>query len=210
MSDKTIRVIKNGPFIVKNIDKLVDGNGNSLKTQENMALCRCGNSKTRPFCDGSHNDDFIDEKAENRCLDRVDVYKGSRITVYDNRGVCSHHRYCVEQLPSVFKRGERKWIHPDEAEPEEIIKICKMCPSGALSYGFEDGKRINKGLSGEDGIFIAIEEIHGENGPYEVNGNIELKTNDGEMPESDKHYTLCRCGKSKNKPFCDGTHLKYK
>jgi CDGSH-type Zn-finger protein len=210
MSDKTIKISKNGPLIVKNVKKLIDGNGNSLDILDTMVLCRCGKSKQKPFCDGSHNDGFDDKKAENRCRDSVDVYKGERITVYDNRGVCSHHRYCVEKLPSVFRRGERKWIHPDEAEPDEIIKICEICPSGALSYGFEGQKRINKGVSEEDKITIAEEKIHGENGPYEVNGAIKLNIDDGEMPESEKHYTLCRCGKSKNKPFCDGTHLKHK
>lgn len=210
MGDKKIIASKNGPFIAKNIDILIDGKGKSIDTRYTMALCRCGRSKRQPFCDGSHNDGFMDVKFENRCMDRVDVYKGKRITVYDNRGVCSHHRFCVEMLPSVFKRGERMWIHPDEAEPEEIIKICELCPSGALSYGFEDNERINKGVSEDDKITIADEDKHGKNGPYEVNGNIMLVTDDGEKPESENHYTLCRCGRSKNKPFCDGTHLKHK
>ena len=210
MSDKIIKVLKNGPLVAKNIDCFVDGNGKNLETRDTMVLCRCGKSERKPFCDGSHNEGFMDEKAENRCRDRVDVYMGQRITVYDNRGVCSHHRYCVEKLPFVFRRGERRWIHPDEAEPEEIIEICEMCPSGALSYGLAADERINKGTSDENKITIARVDGHGENGPYEVNGDVELMTADGEMPESEKHYTLCRCGKSKNKPFCDGTHLKYR
>ena len=210
MSDKTIKVSKNGPLIVKNVDCFIDGNGNKIISREIMSLCRCGKTKNPPYCDGSHNEGFDDGKAENRCQDRVDVYRSKRITVYDNRGVCSHHRYCVDKLPSVFKRGERYWIHPDEAEPEEIIEICQMCPSGALSYGFEEGERINRGTSNEDKITIAEKESHGDHGPYEVNGSIELENENGEKPESQEHYTLCSCGRSKNKPFCDGTHLKQK
>jgi hypothetical protein len=100
----------------------------------------------------------------------------------------------------VFRLGERPWIQADRDKVERVIEIIDRCPSGALRYT-RNGKL---GPTRNDPPGIRIRK----NGPYEVEGNIPLRTdhwNDGAMHD---HYALCRCGASKNKPFCDGSHWK--
>jgi CDGSH-type Zn-finger protein len=92
--------------------------------------------------------------------------------------------------------GIEPWINPDAETVEKIIRTVKKCPSGALSYSI-DGVLHDK-YSDQSEIKIT------ENGPYFVKGTIEL--HDDDHPESEEHYALCRCGKSGNKPFCDGQH----
>jgi len=98
----------------------------------------------------------------------------------------------------VFRREGSPWIHPDAASADDIARIIEKCPSGALSYTRD--AVLHKDLEREPAIRIA------RGGPYEVVGGPELADPDGCHPESAEHYTLCRCGESRNKPFCDGTH----
>ncbi|GAH84748.1 unnamed protein product, partial [marine sediment metagenome] len=160
-------------------------------------LCRCGNSKNKPFCDGTHGKTgWTDEKLEGRQPRKIDSYKSKKITIHDNRGICSHVGFCTDGLPKVFQIGVEPWINPDAETVGKIIQTIEKCPSGALSYSI-DSVLYNK-FSEHPEIKIT------EDGPYFVKGSIEL--HDKDRPESEEHYTLCRCGKSKNKPFCDGQH----
>jgi CDGSH-type Zn-finger protein len=195
----SIQPSTNGPYLVKDLKDLKNSKGESFEPQAMMALCRCGQSSNKPFCDGTHlKVGFTGEKSEERQPDRVDDYVGKDITVHDNRGVCSHRGYCTDNLPSVFRMRQEPWIDPDGASAEEIIRVIEMCPSGALSYT-KDGV-LHKELDREPGITIT------KDGPHDVVGGIELDDPDGNTPESKEHYTLCRCGASKNKPFCSGEH----
>ena len=199
MSEKiSITPSKNGPLIVRNLDKLIDKEGNVEVIEKKMvALCRCGLSGRKPYCDGTHaKEGWSDEKLDGRQPRKVDSYKGRNITIHDDRGICSHAGYCTDGLPTVFKMDSEPWIDPDAEEVEKIIETIKKCPSGALSYTI-DGVLYNK-FSDHPEIKIS------KNGPYVVKGPIELNGED--HPESEDHFALCRCGKSKNKPFCDGTH----
>jgi len=128
----------------------------------------------------------------------VDDYIGKGVTIHDNRGVCSHVGYCTDNLPSVFLMGKEPWIDPNGAPVADVIRVIKMCPSGALSYSVE-GKKHDT-LDREPGVSLR------KDGPYTVVGGIQLEDYDKSTPQSKEHYTLCRCGGSKNKPFCDGTH----
>lgn len=194
-----IKPLKNGPLQVKNLEKFTNSRGESIEIKSTMALCRCGESKNKPFCDGAHSSiGFTDEKSENRVPDKKEHYEGSKITIHDNRGICSHAGFCTDNLPGVFRMGTEPWIDPDGADVGEIKRIIKMCPSGALSYT-EDDKEINE--------FYTEEEIHiAKNGPYYVRGGIEIENTDLGEDASKDHYTLCRCGHSGNKPRCDGAH----
>ncbi len=195
-----IKVSKNGPFIVKNLKTLRNSKGVFIETTPSMTLCRCGDSENKPFCDGMHlKNAFSGEKKEDRAADKVDSYVGKKITIHYNKGVCSHIGHCILNLPAVFRKGKKPWINPDGAEPEEITKVIRTCPSGALSYTI-NGK-IHKEYGHEPELFLV------KNGPYNVIGGIRLEDPDGSKPETQDHYALCRCGESKNKPFCDGTHL---
>lgn len=194
-----ISMIKNGPYKVERLQKFTNSRGEAIAIKPVIILCRCGASQNKPFCDGSHaRIGFTDEKNENRVPDKKDTYKGKSITIHDNRGICSHAGFCTDNLPGVFRTGIEPWIDPDKADIEEIKRIIRMCPSGALSYTEHDTE-INE--------FHDNGEIHiAKNGPYYVRGGIELSDGDLGDAASKEHYTLCRCGKSGNKPRCDGSH----
>jgi len=197
MSEK-IKTSPNGPFIIKGIRQLTEANGNNYPLKDKVnALCRCGYSRSKPFCDGQHaKHNWTDQKEEGRQPRRSDDYKGKEITIHDDRGICSHAGYCTDGLPKVFRMNTEPWIDPDGERVEKIIETIKKCPSGALSYSI-DGVKYDK-FSEQPEIQIT------EDGPYYVKGNIALE--DEDSPESEEHYALCRCGNSKNKPFCDGQH----
>lgn len=194
-----ITVLKNGPLTVKGLKKFTNSRNEPVETKPVVALCRCGASKTKPFCDGTHvSAGFTDEKDGSRVPDKRDSYVGKQITIHDNRGICSHAGLCTGNLPQVFRMGVEPWIDPDGAPPEEVKRVIGMCPSGALGYS-------EKGVEHRDRD--AGPEIHiSRNGPYHVRGGVELKGEELGDGASTEHYTLCRCGRSGNKPRCDGAH----
>lgn len=194
-----INPLKNGPLQVNNLQKFTNSRGEAIETKQAIFLCRCGASKTKPFCDGSHTSiGFTDEKCENRVPDNKEHYKGKSITIHDNRGICSHASFCTDNLAGVFLQGTEPWIDPQGADIEDIKRVIKMCPSGALSYTETDI---------ESNEFFDKAEIHiAKNGPYYVRGGIEINDDKMGKKASKEHYTLCRCGKSENKPRCDGSH----
>jgi pyruvate oxidase len=194
-----ISPLKNGPLHIKNLKKITNSRAELIEIKSTVALCRCGASKTKPFCDGTHSRiGFTDKKEENRVLDKKDSYKGKSITINDNRGICSHAGFCTDNLPRVFRMGKKPWIDPEAADIDEIKRVIKMCPSGALSFS-ENESETNEFFDNE-------EIIVSKNGPYNVRGGIEIIDTDLGDKASKEHYTLCRCGKSANKPRCDGAH----
>ena len=192
----------NGPLVVKNLKFLTESTGNKfLITKKAVALCRCGSSKNKPFCDGTHAKiGWTDKKEEGRQPRRIDDYRGKKITIHDDRGICSHAGFCTDGLPKVFRMDKEPWIDPDAETVDKIIETIKKCPSGALSYSI-DGKLYNK-------YFENPEIMVTKDGPYFVRGDIQLQ--DDDSPDTEDHYALCRCGHSKNKPFCDGQHWYHK
>ncbi|MEX0790219.1 MAG: thiamine pyrophosphate-binding protein, partial [Actinomycetota bacterium] len=197
-SKPTIQVEHNGPLLVKGLNSFYNSRGEEIATSRSLRLCRCGHSQTKPFCDNTHaRIGWTDEKSDERVPDRLDVYEGSQITIRDNRGICSHAGYCTSCLPEVWKMGTEPWIDPDGADAEKIIETIHKCPSGALSYE-RDGE-VHTEFHDQPAIFVS------SNGPYRVTGGIALDAEPGEGA-SREHFTLCRCGQSRNKPFCDGSH----
>lgn len=214
--------LPNGPYYLINemqpkvVYNLQNFKGEPLSTTVGIALCRCGASKNKPFCDGTHN--VIGFSSANRTLDENDDtkktaikdkrrdYPGKEITVHDNRKICSHAAECVNNLSSVFKLGSRPWINPDASKMNDIIDVVRRCPSGALSYSI-DGVEYRDPEEQRNPIVTVL-----KNGPYHITGGIELIGEDIQFGEgaSKEHYTLCRCGASENKPFCDGAHKSSK
>ena len=136
-----IVLTKQTPYMVSDLENFYNSKGERLPTRSVMSLCRCGLSKKKPACDGTHNKDGLNcEKQADRVKDRVVAYRGKDITIHDNRGVCSHDQSCINDLPSVFQQGKRRWIHPDNASVKDIVATIEKCPSGALSYSIGQRK----------------------------------------------------------------------
>jgi len=194
-----LKPLSNGPYHAENVILLKSSDNSNLKSKKSMMLCRCGQSSTKPYCDGTHRKvNFNDEKLEGGPLRKVDVYKGKNITINDNRGICAHIGRCTDELPSVFRLKTEPWIDPDAEDKDTIIKTIRKCPSGALSYFIDE--------TVYDSVDRVPSIIVSKDGPYFVQGGIDFEDPNGEVTESPEHYALCRCGGSKNKPFCDGTH----
>ena len=197
----------------KTVENLQNSKGEPLSTVSGVALCRCGASKNKPFCDGTHSiigfstDNKVGESTSSNSVetkiikDKRKDYLGRRITVHDNRRICSHAAECINNLPSVFKLNSRPWIDPDASEVNKIVDTIEKCPSGALSYSI-DGIEYRDQNDRNPMVTVS------KNGPYVVTGGVELIGNNVQFGDgaSKEHYTLCRCGASNIKPFCDGMH----
>ena len=194
----TVTAAQDGPYIVKDLQNFSNRNG-AIDCKEAIGLCRCGQSANKPYCDGSHKTvGFSSKNQLDPARDRLDTYKGKNITVYDNRSICAHAGICTDRLPAVFHNREASFVEPDGASVAEIIDIVNQCPSGALSYTLDDDSETR--LIGEASISIAA------NGPYVLKGKVVLLDIDKGAGASESSCSLCRCGASKNKPFCDGSH----
>ncbi|VAX12274.1 hypothetical protein MNBD_GAMMA24-452 [hydrothermal vent metagenome] len=124
-------------------------------------------------------------------------YSGSEVTVYFDAGKCIHARVCVLTLPDVFRvNASGPWIVPDNAEAEDIAALAHNCPSGAITY-----KRHDKDKQEQPPFTNLIRVL--ENGPLAVLADIDIGNSEALI-----RATLCRCGASDNKPFCDGKHEK--
>jgi len=191
----------NGPLKVTNLAELRNSKGERLPTEPAVFLCRCGGSANKPFCDGTHKKNgFSGAKVSDGKADRLRHYEGRAITIHDNRAICAHAGVCTDRLQAVFRMKQEPWIDPDGATVEEIIATVSRCPSGALSYSVD-------GVEHRD-TDRAPKVTVTDDGPYTVTGGIELAGVEFGDGASREHYTLCRCGASKNKPFCDGSHWK--
>jgi len=188
----------NGPYLVKGLEHLTNQKG-SIETEPTMALCRCGGSDNKPFCDGTHaRIGFSSAKQEDRIEDKREDYEGTNITIHDNRGICSHAGHCTDGLPSVFRLKQEPWIDADDASADEIMATVRKCPSGALSYSVDGVEHRDR--EGQPAIYVS------PNGPHVVTGGPDLLDTSRGEGASTEHCALCRCGASKNKPFCDGAH----
>ncbi len=125
----------------------------------------------------------------------IDEYKGTHITVINDGKRCIHSRHCVLNLPQVFRPNvDGPWIEPDAAAVEATISVVAKCPSGALRYG---GGAHEESAPGVNTIRVW------EDGPLAVHAELDVAGD-----TSSHRATLCRCGKSFNKPYCDGMHRK--
>jgi uncharacterized Fe-S cluster protein YjdI/CDGSH-type Zn-finger protein len=127
------------------------------------------------------------------------VYTSENIMVYYDAKLCIHAAECVRGLPQVFDTAKKPWIQPEHAAADAIADVIHRCPSGALRY-----ERLDGGSSE-----VTPDEITGnfaENGPLYLRGAIKLTDGEGQTLFEGPRVALCRCGASKNKPFCDRSH----
>jgi CDGSH-type Zn-finger protein/truncated hemoglobin YjbI len=204
-----IVVAENGPYLVTNAAAVRSYLGEPLRMPPQLALCRCGESGDKPFCDGSHaRTGFNGAKDPKRVPDQRDTYPGAQVTIFDNRGICQHSGFCTDRLPTVFRTDAEPFVAPSGGRMDEIVRAVRDCPSGALSLAFD--RTEDRDLAEWHGLRQPAVEVTLD-GPYRVTGGIPLADADGEeVPRaagsSREHYALCRCGHSQNKPFCSGMH----
>ena len=200
----SITCAENGPYLVKGVSRIGNSRGEPLEAKPTMALCRCGGSAIKPFCDGAHRKNgFTGARQRTEApTAEFEAYAGSEVTVLDNRSVCAHTGRCTEGLPGVFRLGKEPWIDPNGAPADAIAETVRQCPAGALSYAIDGIEGMESAPdASEPGITVS------KDGPYWVVGVPQLSDEvTGQGPQSAGHYALCRCGQSKNKPFCDGAH----
>ena len=217
-----VTVSKNGPYIVNGDIPLArqviatDSGGGSEAWQqgpalahgETYALCRCGASKTKPFCDGAHlkiGFDGAETASRDAYLNQAKVLDGPALQLTDAEGLCAFARFC-DPNGSV-------WSQVTQTEDPEIramfIRQVNACPSGRLvARDKASGKPIEHALP----VSIGLVEDPAQqcSGPLWLQGGIPIVAADGFEYEVRHRVTLCRCGASKNKPFCDGTHAAIK
>ncbi len=128
-------------------------------------------------------------------VDGAEVVEGEAVQITFNGKLCIHSRFCVTGAPKVFLANvQGPWIHPDDMDAEELMAVARECPSGAIQYRRKDGGRE------EQAPPVNLITVR-EGGPYAFRGELRI---DGKPVGY--RATLCRCGASKNKPFCDGSH----
>ncbi|WP_067258381.1 CDGSH iron-sulfur domain-containing protein [Methanobrevibacter cuticularis] len=212
-----IKVTKNGPYIIMgNVplykeDIIIDNNGFPIKfgnkekidTEETYALCRCGKSKNKPFCDGTHEKiAFEGKEIANTHIyeESVEIFETDNLKLIDAPTLCDHSRFCTRA------GGIRHLMEEGDEKSEKIaIDEAKSCPSGRLTMI----KKSNDESSESDfdkEIVLLYDTGKETKGPIWVKGGINLESSTGEEYENRNRMTLCRCGKSHNKPFCDGSH----
>lgn len=201
MSDDptTIEERENGPLILKNATSVVDASGAPVEVKPVMALCRCGHSANKPFCDGSHaRVGFESRGGRPAGRDRVIAYEGAEVTVYFNPRLCAHAAECGRIAGHVFNDTQKPWIQPDNGALAEVEAVVTACPSGALQMSAPGG---NPDQRVGERPQVTVQK----DGPYWVQGIAPPVPLDAEGATPGK-YVLCRCGQSGNKPFCDGSH----
>jgi len=162
---------------------------------------RCGESKNKPLCDGSHEAAGFSGKNLRASRGTAVEFVGKEITVVDDFSLCAHAGECVDGAPDTFftESAGGRISHPDASPAERVIAAIRRCPSGALLYKLR-GKLVHE-YSADTQILVE------KDGPLHVQ---RATLNGGARPATEDHYTLCRCGASLNKPFCDGMHAKVK
>jgi CDGSH-type Zn-finger protein len=212
-----LKVSKNGPYLIYGgipIQKqiiIADSEGTATEwqpstkypIQEKYALCRCGQSKNKPFCDGTHVKTGFDgtEVADEAYLNQPKKIEGSALRLADIEELCASARFC-HQAGGIWN------LVPASGDPEKkrisIEEACD-CPSGRLVIlDKKAGKIIEPDFTKSIGL---IEDpAMGVSGPIWVRGGILVESADGKTYKVRNRVTLCRCGRSKNKPFCDSSH----
>ena len=128
-------------------------------------------------------------------------YPGESVVVKWEGDLCIHIGECGRAKGDLFVGGRDPWCDPNLSSDDEVEEICERCPTGALSAQFEDGSHVET-ADAENTVHVAY------NGPLFVRGDLAIDGAPQDAPGLNYRAALCRCGASKTKPFCDGTHAK--
>ena len=194
----SISVLPNGPLKVSCEQAIaVSFKGDPLPTQagEDLYLCRCGQSKNAPYCDGTHSKVGFDGSPSEREPRDAKIWQGRTIQTRFDRGLCMHIYTCkpLEQLRAAELEG-------DDSAAQSIADVVQLCPSGALQYSADTAQ-----TNAAEGPALIIRE----GAEIQVQGSFEINHPMRPGQPTDR-ATLCRCGLSKNKPYCDGRHTQAK
>ncbi|MDR1745178.1 MAG: CDGSH iron-sulfur domain-containing protein [Planctomycetota bacterium] len=221
---KKIKITPNGPYKIEgDIDVNIagiepDANGNAVSWIKGRTyardeepkhpvpgsfLCRCGHSRHKPFCDGSHVKAGFhgsEQPDKGTYAGRAEAQEGAGVTLLDDSSLCVGARFCDV--------GDSVWNYAaNSADPANrtmaINEACK-CPSGRLTVVDADGTAIEPELP--PAISAVQDPVNDCRGPLWVQGGIEIEGPNGEQYEVRNRVTLCRCGESHNQPYCDGSH----
>lgn len=210
--EQRITVTPGGPYLVRggipitSKAPIVSEHGEPLtwkttpatnEAKPTAALCRCGASSNKPYCDGTHARtewDRTDNIPQGTYAERAETYGGEGMEVLDDRPICVHAGFCGNEVTNVWKMAAQT---SDSRIRAQAMAMIERCPSGALSYTV-DGETIEPDLPREVAVI--------PDGPLWVSGGIEVTSADGTVLETRNRVTLCRCGQSSSKPLCDGSH----
>ena len=214
--DLKIRILKNGPYLVTGSiplsEKIIvprgDGyvyeEGRPLPQRETYLLCRCGKTKTPPFCDGAHVSAGFDG-TETACKEQYNIraarISGTGIDLLDD-GRCAFARFCHRDSGDAWELCEDS---ASEYRHDEAIIAANECPAGRLTAVEKDGT-VHEPYY-EPGIEILQDPEENVSAGIFVKGGIPIESADGSLYEIRNRVVLCRCGMSKNKPFCDAAHV---
>lgn len=217
-SKAKIQVTKDGPYLVSGDLPMseqwiaTNAEGESLEYREGKrfprqpqcALCRCGKSANKPFCDGTHVKDHFDgtETASNEpYLQQAEKTEGPTMFLTDQENLCAFARFCDPKgrIWNLIKQT-------DNPEAQQLVKHeAGHCPAGRLVvWDRKTGKPIEPKF--EPSIGLIEDTAKQVSGPIWARGGIPVVSAEGETYEIRNRVTLCRCGRSDNKPFCNGAH----
>jgi CDGSH-type Zn-finger protein/uncharacterized Fe-S cluster protein YjdI len=132
--------------------------------------------------------------------EKIFSYSTDKVNVTWDKQRCIHAEECVHGLPNVFDPNKKPWIQPENASVDELTDVVKQCPTGALHYELK--KEESTEQPPEQNV-ITIEK----DGPIYIHGEVVIRDSDENIVLKDTRVAMCRCGKSKNKPLCDNSHI---
>jgi len=216
---RKVTVIKNGPYRVEGSIPLAkqtivaDDEGGSRDWQEGepigvadgYSLCRCGQSSNKPFCDGTHltvGFEGTEVASREPYLDQAQTFAGPALDLTDAQSLCASGRFC-DPDGSVW----RLIGNTDDPElREKVQRMAGNCPAGRLVV-WDKATRRPLEPRHEPSIGLIEDPAADVSGPLWVRGEVTIQSADGKAYEGRNRVTLCRCGASENKPFCDGSHV---
>jgi CDGSH-type Zn-finger protein len=217
MDEPKIKIMPDGPYLVSgNVpleEKIIKAKGfgseykqgKTYPPMKSYALCRCGHSSTMPFCDGHHKQiDFDGTETASRLpfLEQAEIIEGPNLVMADVENLCAFARFCHGKHGDAWELLE----NGDEKQLEENLQTILECPAGRL-VALDKETRQPIEPEYEPSIVILQDPSIYCSGPIWVRGGIPIESADGSVYEIRNRVTLCRCGESDNKPFCDTTHV---
>ncbi len=217
--DKRIEVTEDGPYVVTGAVPIakqiieVDEDGESVAWVEgeelhrhaHYALCRCGASESKPFCDASHmvvGFDGTETATRESYEDQADVIEGPAVRLMDAVQLCADTGFChTKRIWSLARSAETA------EDVDDVMHGAALCPSGRYT-AIDKATGESSEPTIEPSIGLIEDPSKGVSGPIWVRGGIPIQSAEGIEYEVRNRAALCRCGASENKPFCDGSHVE--